>query len=212
MDYDSFLSLPRWQILEIISTHPSSPIEISSKLGTSVSYVSQQLKLLEAANLVKKERTGQSDKGKPRMLFSLSREILYFKSLTREHPIKKLIHLSDFHKIILNIWVIEDQNIHHLLQKLYYNLEDQLDLIEGIFFDDHSSKSKVIIISESKLVKNIVETFFKKNPNYFGYSITNNKDFYKNFSGWEKILFPIYISSSFENAIIQLKGGSQKNE
>ena len=55
MELDSFLASPRWDILRIISENPYSPIEIAERTKTTVSFVSQQLKLLEAAGLVKKE-------------------------------------------------------------------------------------------------------------------------------------------------------------
>ena len=69
MELDSFLASPRWEILKIISERPSSPIEIGEKTKTTVSFVSQQLKLLEAAQIVSKEKTGAFEKGKPRNLF-----------------------------------------------------------------------------------------------------------------------------------------------
>ena len=63
MELDSFLASPRWEILKIISEKPSSPIEIAKKTKTTVSFISQQLKLLEAARIVSKEKTGAFEKG-----------------------------------------------------------------------------------------------------------------------------------------------------
>ena len=60
MNYDSFLSTPRWEILQILAEKPSSPIEIAEKLGTTVSYASQQLTLLSAAGIVFKKKTGNN--------------------------------------------------------------------------------------------------------------------------------------------------------
>jgi DNA-binding MarR family transcriptional regulator len=69
MDIDSFFTSPRWKVLEILAKTPSSPMEISKQLNTSIAYISQQLKLLEAAGLVTKVRTRATERGKPRTLF-----------------------------------------------------------------------------------------------------------------------------------------------
>jgi len=90
MELDSFLASPRWEILQILTQKPSSPIEIAAKINTTVSFVSQQLKLLEAASLVKKARTGAVEKGKPRTLFLLSKEIAYiihFQKISRKNKL-----------------------------------------------------------------------------------------------------------------------------
>ena len=76
MELDSFLASPRWEILSLISERPSSPIELAEKTKTTVSFVSQQLKLLEAAQIVKKTKTGAFEKGKPRNLFSISQDFV----------------------------------------------------------------------------------------------------------------------------------------
>ena len=209
MDYDSFLSMPRWQILEIIAKKSSSPVEISIELNTSVSYISQQLKLLEAANLVSKEKTGKADKGQPRNLYSLSKEIVYIKSLAFNAPSKKLINLTPYHKIVLNIWHLDDINSHHILQKYYYHIEKYLDQVQGIFFDSSENKQKLIVISEFKGIKILSESFFKINSTNFNFSINSIKDFEKNYN---KKLFPIYVSSSLEEVINRLKGGDKKSE
>jgi len=60
METDYLLSSARWDILKIISEKPSSPIQIAEKLNTTVSHVSQQLRLLEAAGLVTKKKTGET--------------------------------------------------------------------------------------------------------------------------------------------------------
>lgn len=160
MDYDTFFSSQRWTILEIIARAPRSPVEISQILGTSVSYVSQQLKLLEAAGLVAKERTGSAEKGKPRMLYSISREIAHVSLLTRGQPAKKHFILDDHHKIILNIWML-DSSFHKDIERLYWHLEAEISEIEGIFLDVASSRKELFILSSSKNVKARAENFIK---------------------------------------------------
>jgi predicted transcriptional regulator len=161
MDFDLFLTSPRWEILQIIAERPSSPVEIAEKLKTTVSYVSQQLKLLDAANLLSKEKTGAAEKGKPRTLFSLSNELLYLTALTRQFSKKKLFKLDEHHKNILKIWLIEDDNLHHIIEKLYWKLQEEIEDIEGIFIESSNFKPKIIIVSESKKVKSKMDSFIE---------------------------------------------------
>ncbi len=86
-------------------------MEIAERLQTTTSFVSQQLKLLEAAGLVKKEKTGAFEKGKPRSLFSISEESLYIIPLARNTPDKTLLKLTAEHKAIVNIWCLENKNL-----------------------------------------------------------------------------------------------------
>ncbi len=150
-----FLGSPRWAILEIIARKPSSPVEISQNVNTSVSYVSQQLKLLEAAGLVTKERTGSADKGKPRLVYSISREILQLNGLLKGTPVKKHVSLDLHKKITLRIWSLENELLHYPIEKLCWNIVADLEEIRGIFFD--LSKNEVLVVSDSKKVKSEIE-------------------------------------------------------
>jgi DNA-binding PadR family transcriptional regulator len=162
MDFYSFVSSPRWKILEILAREPSSPLELSKKLETSVSYISQQLKLLEAANLVIKQKTGKADRGQPRMVFSLSSEVVYFVALVKGTPLRKLLHLTEHHKTILRIWLLENQNLHYLIEKLYWGLEADLGEVLCIFVHSSNGKVKAIVVSDSKKIGGKVENFVKQ--------------------------------------------------
>lgn len=151
MDYDTFLSSQRWVILEIIAKKPSSPVEISQKIGTSVSYVSQQVKLLEAAGLIRKERTGSADKGKPRLVYSIAREILQVTGLLRNSPMKKNLSLDLHKKVTLRIWDLENESLHPLIEKFYWEIEADLKDVSGIYFD--SSKKELLLVSDSKKIR-----------------------------------------------------------
>jgi predicted transcriptional regulator len=175
MDLDLYFSSNRWDVLKILATSPSSPSEISEKLNTSVAYISQQLKLLEAAGLITKTKTGSVDKGKPRSLYSITNEVLYFASLARYNPSKKLIHLQGYQKVILRIWSLEDQDLHYYLEKFYWEIESYLEEIDSIHYLD----SKVIIVSNSKKIQTITNSFFKKINKKINFSIISQLEFTK---------------------------------
>jgi predicted transcriptional regulator len=170
MDFDIFLTPPRWDILKIIAVKPTSPVEIAEQLNTTVSYVSQQLKLLDAANLLNKERTGAFEKGKPRTLYTLSNELFYLTLLTKNLTIKKLIPLTEYHKNILKIWNLPEVSLHYYLEKFYWKLEESLEELEGIFIDTSSIEPHVLIISESKKLKIKIEEFVKTQNRIVKYS------------------------------------------
>jgi len=162
MKFDSFLTSPRWEILQILAKKPSSPIELAKELNTTVAYMSQQLKLLDAASLVIKTKTGASQKGKPRSLFRLSEEKLYLVSLTKGFAEKKLVTATSHHKIIFKIWVSVDSSLHYSFEKLYWKLEEEKGDVEGIFIEISSSYPKMLVISESKKLKTKIDNFLGK--------------------------------------------------
>lgn len=156
-----FLVEKRWEILRILAERPSSPIELAEKLNTTVSYVSQQLKLLEAIGLVAKEKTGVAEKGKPRSVYSIQNELVYLTLLTKNNSGKKLIYLTPHHESILNIWLLDDVTLHYPIEKFFWKLEDLLGEIEGVFIE-RGFVPKVLVLSGSKEVKTKVDSFVKE--------------------------------------------------
>jgi predicted transcriptional regulator len=177
MDYSSFMSSPRWKLLEIMAHQPSSPSELALAMETSVAYVSQQLKLLEAANLVSKKRTGRAEKGKPRMLFSLSGEMAYFVALINGSPFRKLLHLTEHHKIILKIWLLDNKDIHKVIEKIYHALEEELSEIKNISFS--TKFSRLLIVTDSKKVKSKIESLSKSIENKVDLKIVTESELKK---------------------------------
>lgn len=178
MEVDSFFGAPKWKILEILAEKPSSPSEISSKLKTSVSYISQQLKLLEAARFVIKEKTGTVDKGKPRLIYNLSDEIFYLTILAKGWSAKKIFHLTEYHKKILRIWILENQLLHYHIEKLYWSIENNIQDVDGIFFNP-KEKGEIIIISNSKIIKAKIENFLKDKESNLNITLISKENFLK---------------------------------
>ncbi len=206
MDFDLFLTSPRWEILQIIAEKPSSPIEIAEKLKTTVSYVSQQLKLLDAANLLVKEKTGAAEKGKPRTLFGLSNELLYITALTRKFSEKKLLYISEHHKSILKIWLHIDSSLHYYTEKLFWKLEENISEIEAIFIETTNFTPKMLIVSESKKLRTSIESFSKVLDNKIEH-VFILKNQLKKFSF--DALVPLYDPHKI---LEELKGGNDKND
>lgn len=159
MDFDSVMNSSRWDILKMIALEPASPVKISEEIGTSVAYVSQQLKLLEVAGVLRKKRTGSSERGKPRTVYSIAKELVSITSLIDRAPGKIQFEPNSRQKAMIAIWSLPS-NLHYLLEKLHWTL-DGLSGVRGIYFES-SSKSRVFVISESKKVKDAVMRFSSK--------------------------------------------------
>ena len=101
MDIGSLLTGTKWEIIELISQQPRSPLEISKKLHTSIANISQQIRLLETAGLVKKEKLNSRRAGKPRTLFSLSNDYAFITIIAEGMSKKRLIRISQKQKEVL---------------------------------------------------------------------------------------------------------------
>lgn len=207
MDVDFLFSSPRWKILEVLVKRPSSPLEISKIMKVSVAYVSQQLKLLEAAGIVAKEKTGSVEKGMPRNVYSLINEILYLTALVRGHPAKKALKINEYQKSILNIWMIPDEKLHYILEKFYWNIENEIKEISALLIDVGIGKCNLLVVSESKKIKQKLESFFKPYAGIIDYSFITQKDIFK--QKFTKIL-PIYDPHSLLREIEKVKGGENQ--
>lgn len=209
MELDSFLASPRWEILKIISERPSSPIEIAEKTKTTVSFVSQQLKLLEAAQIVSKEKTGAFEKGKPRNLFSVSKDIFYLVLLTNGIGDKKLLSIQDYQKAILRTWFLENKPIQYLLEDFIYKIRNNFQNIYAIFIDLKKISPTIILFLEDKKTQQTIDTLFKKSEE----KVKIEFCFLENFSKYDfSNIFSIYQNPIFSKKIIEMKGGKQNEE
>lgn len=202
MKFDSFLTSPRWEILQILAQTPSSPIELAEKLGTTVAYMSQQLKLLDAANLVIKTKTGATEKGKPRSIYKLSRDMVYFVSLNSSLVEKKLIKSQTIHDTILKIWMIEDTSLHYYFEKVYWKISDLIGDQDLIFIDN--KKPKLIVISNSPKIKSFLDSYVSKLSKEIDYDVLNHSQFKKLDSS---NLFSLTNPNLMDN---EVKGGNGK--
>ena len=198
MNYDSFLSTPRWEILQILAESPASPIEIAKKLNTTVSYSSQQLTLLNAAGIVVKNRTGAFEKGKPRNLYSLSKEIGYLTCLISGFSSKKLLDLNNEHKAILKFWAYYPEESHNILQKMFWGLSDFKEDYQILINKD---SKELVLVSDIKKIKENFLLSFKNNKKEIKFKAISMDDFFR--------LKKEDIDLVYSN-VIEMKGGEKK--
>ena len=146
MQLESMFTEQKWNILQELALLPQSPLQLSQKLNTTMANISQQLKLLEAVNLVQKEKIRNRDKGKPRTLFSLKGEYAFLIPVTKHFAQKKLIYTNEHQKAILRIWFLE--NNQERIEKWYWEIKEKLKEVHSVVVDQTSNK--IYVMSDSK--------------------------------------------------------------
>jgi predicted transcriptional regulator len=132
MDLEPLFTQTKWSILKLLSSRPMSPIEIAAELDTTLANVSQQLRLLEAAGILKKERIREREKNKPRILFSLVSDFSYIITLTGNYANKKKMVLDERKKFILRCWEYGDSSLHQALEGIFSKLEPIADKVNAL--------------------------------------------------------------------------------
>lgn len=161
MEIETLFSSTRWEILKALSQSKLSPLELANKIKTTSANISQQLRLLELAGLIKSEKLSNSDKGKPRIVYSLAGDFSFIAISSNDFADKKLFPLNRFHKFFLNSFFVEDLSIQASLIEFYNFIKDDFDYIDAIAI---KSKENVLMIY-TKNAKNIDK--LKKNLSNF---------------------------------------------
>ena len=155
MELETMFTEQKWNILKCLSEDKFSPLQLAEKLNTTMANISQQLRLLEAVNLVKKEKIRNRDKGKPRSLFSLTEDYAYLISTMHGFANKKLLKATEHHKIILKIWFLESSELNYGLERIYWKTEPYFKQIDAIAVNE-KLKEIIIISDKEKEIKKAI--------------------------------------------------------
>lgn len=147
MELDPLFTEQRWKILKNLGAEKLSPLQLASKTSTTISNISQQLKLLEAANIIRKEKIQNRDKGKPRSLFSLSQDYVYIVSVMDGFVEKKLIPVANGKKAMLRIWFLGDDELQADVEEVYNDLKPQLAKIDGMLLN--VTKKELLVVGKN---------------------------------------------------------------
>ncbi len=121
-------------------------MQLAQLCGTTMANVSQQLRLLEAADLVGKKKVRNRERGKPRTLFSLADDYAYVVSLMGNFAGKKLIRLTKNTKQFFRILSIDDAQQRERVEKTYFGIHHYLDKAQALAVDLSSAQAPVILI------------------------------------------------------------------
>jgi len=97
------LTSSRWQLLKELSEQEQSATELADTLETSVSNVTQQLKILEAYNIVVSRKSTEKHVGKPKIIYRIKEDLVYAAMLKKGKAEKKVFKLEGFNGFLYNL-------------------------------------------------------------------------------------------------------------
>jgi len=164
MEQETLFTASKWEILKILSSGSKCPLELAKLSNTSVANISQQLRLLEMAGLVHSKRISNRDKGQPRLLYSLAGNHSFLISSSQDFVEKKFLKLSDYNKIILRIWFLDDPSLHYYLEKAFWQVEQYMNSIDAIFMQPkYEDNINLLVVSEDSGLKKELKKSVIKN-------------------------------------------------
>lgn len=155
MELTPLFTQQRWNILKHLSREPMSPLHLAALTGTTIANISQQLRLLEAANLVRKEKVRNKGRGQPRALFSLTDDYAFIISVTDDFAEKKLVHLTASHKLFIRILSLDDSEKRQKVEQAYFQIHSYLEKIKAVFADFSSDAVVVVVTSDKGATKRL---------------------------------------------------------
>ena len=165
MEQETLFTASKWDILKILSSGSKSPLQLAKLSNTSVANISQQLRLLEMAGLVQSKRISNRDKGQPRLLYSLAGNHSFLIASTQDFVDKKFLKISEYNKVILKIWFLDNPKLHYYLEKAFWHIEEHINKIDAILLDlRHSNEINLLIISDDLELKKELKKILIKNP------------------------------------------------
>ena len=144
MEMDGLFVSSKWKILQIISNKPSTPQELAQKLNTSLANISQQMRFLEFADLVKKTRIAQDTFGKPKSNMSLKNNFSYVVLVSKGTTKKDIVNLDDFQNMLMSCWLNLTGQKKKSFENFIIDNKKKLNLIKEVYFDGSSNEIFVL--------------------------------------------------------------------
>jgi DNA-binding transcriptional regulator GbsR (MarR family) len=192
MEQETLFTAAKWSVLKSLSFEKMSPLELAESNKTSMSNISQALRFLELAGLVKSERISNRDKGQPRVIYSIAKDNAYLILTAKSFVDKKMIEIDEHKKTILKIWFFENGSMHFFLEKAFENIEDKLENILGIFIDKNSlTEIKLLIVLKETSSKLDIKDFSVKN-NGISKKISYKTATLESVKKASELLYPLY--------------------
>ena len=135
---DTLLTGIKWRVLEETASSELSPTQLAKRLGTTVAYASQQLKLLEAHGYLKKERVDKGIGGRKnndtRIKYSVNKNSLYLTLLRPYLTERKELKLNPQNSFISNVLCADLKEDGFCLLKFFFNHQDLFERMDLLFY------------------------------------------------------------------------------
>jgi hypothetical protein len=150
MEMELFFSNSKWEILSELSKNPKSPLELADIFKTSVANISQQLRLMEAAGVIGKNKVSNFEKGKPRTQYYIKEDIFYMVRLGEKFASKQFLKKDPLITYIFNLFSIINKKDQFFLLRFFCDNSDILaESAIGVF--KNTDKSIELFIITEKL-------------------------------------------------------------
>jgi predicted transcriptional regulator len=167
MDYGQLFTAAKWEILENLSKRSMSPLELSTKVSTSMANISQSLRLLEMAGIVKSKRVPNRDKGQPRIVYSIVKDVVFPLVISKGFAAKDLIDLEPHRKALVRAWYFPIKKYQAPIEKFLWEIEPQFNEAEKISLVEYNDKKLTFHVLPTALAKKIgVKGVRAKGNNY----------------------------------------------
>ena len=151
MEIESLFSSTRWEIIKALAKEKLSPMELAYKTKTTSANISQQLRLLELAGLVRSEKTSNVERGKPRVVYTLAGDMAFLILSSPSFADKKLLSLTEYHNFIMRSWFLDNLEHHSLVNEFYTRIKDVLHNIDMIVASSVTKELTLYVIEDKKL-------------------------------------------------------------
>jgi DNA-binding transcriptional regulator GbsR (MarR family) len=131
----------KWNILKEIASNPQSPSDLALKTNTSLSNITQQLKILEAYKVVRKEKSAEKNNGKPRTIYYINDDVVHAMILKNGFADKKMFYIDNNNKIFFNILFNTNSDDLMFMMKFNFKYEEILKKCKAIGFLKSSRES-----------------------------------------------------------------------
>lgn len=148
MDYDTLLNNARWEILKAISKGRASATDLAKLTKSSLPNVSQQLKLLEAYDLVEYIKDQKARQGKPRQLYQLKRDVCQLTFVRHGMADKRFFNPDTYHAMVLNILFLPSLQDHPFLHKYLLTMPEVTHNCSVAFLKSNEAEIEVFLLTD----------------------------------------------------------------
>jgi hypothetical protein len=146
VEYELLLNNARWDIIKAISQGRASATELAKLTKSSLPNVSQQMKLLEAYDLVEYIKDQRRGQGKPRQLFQLKRELCNITFARQGFAEKRFFNPDAYHTMLLNVCFLPSMQDHAFLHKFLLN--DELLHCAIAYLKSNDAEIELLILTD----------------------------------------------------------------
>ena len=165
MELDLFFSNSKWDILSELAKEPRSPMQLAKVFDTSIANISQQLRLMEAMNLVAKTKIQNKEKGKPRMQYSIKNELIYLVRLGKNFAKKEFLEPEPFNTFTFNVLATQSKKDQFYLMKFFWeNSEVLANASIGLFKNNDETIELFVVTEELGKARSMLSNHNIKNP------------------------------------------------